>query len=438
MVFSWLWRLSLLLLPWQIRWFSGASLAGWPWEQGTWSIVLSMLFMLGTVIWVFVFCRPEWNEVKRNVVEGSSVSRRSLRFASTSVEMKLGILVFLVLSSFVVSWGNILALRAICFWWFSVLLLVGFIWSLVKMKVQKTDVLWMFFWSLIPHALLGIWQYADQFVFGSKWLGMAVQDPRMLGVSVVEHGEFRLLRAYGGFPHPNIFGGWLAVGLLNVLALSRDVYKKNQALILVFGSVLMSIAFILSYSRSAWIAFVIGLVMYLGRSFWKKQALTQFFWLVLFAIVLSGAIVSGSQWSHIASRFQTETRLEQKSVSERVTNLKDAGQLFLRRPWFGYGPNAEMLSLVTTEKAEAPLQPPHNIFVLFILDFGLIGSLVVVWLVFRLRKLFANGSFFSWFVACVALGLFDHYLWSHWAGRCLFMLVCLFCFLPRTQMPEED
>ena len=48
-MFELLWRLSILTLPFQTRWFHDASLAGWPWEQGRWSVYVSWGLMLGTV-----------------------------------------------------------------------------------------------------------------------------------------------------------------------------------------------------------------------------------------------------------------------------------------------------------------------------------------------------------------------------------------------------
>jgi hypothetical protein len=420
-IFTWLWRVALLLLPWQIRWFVGVELAGWPWEQGALSVYASLIPLIGTVLWAHFVCEP-----KQDFLNARHLKIEWMFFS------------FLFFVSLFVSRWNVLALRAICFWWFSFFVFYFFGRSLVLMKVEKKEVMWMFFWSLIPHAFLGLWQYADQFIHGSKWLGMASQDPRSLGVSVVEHGEYRLLRSYGGFSHPNIFGGWLAIGLLIAFVLSHVVQKKSHVIVLALGSALMMMALVLSYSRSAWIAFVVGLLFLIGMLVWQKRITSQFFWVVLCSIFIAGSIVTFSQWPHITSRFQAETRLERKSVSERVTNLNDAWQLFMRQPWFGYGPNAEMLGLSGLEKTEAPLQPPHTIFVLVVLDFGLIGLTCLLWLIFRVRSVFQDRSVLFLFIVCGVLGLFDHYLWSHWAGRSLFMMVCLFCVLPQIQMPEED
>src|SRR5690349_8627644 len=48
---EWSWRLALLALPWQTRWFSeGPMLGGLPWEQGRWAFYLSWIPLGLTVL----------------------------------------------------------------------------------------------------------------------------------------------------------------------------------------------------------------------------------------------------------------------------------------------------------------------------------------------------------------------------------------------------
>ena len=58
-IFTWLWRVALLLLPWQIRWFVGVELVGWPWEQGALSVYASLIPLIGTVLWAHFVCGPK-------------------------------------------------------------------------------------------------------------------------------------------------------------------------------------------------------------------------------------------------------------------------------------------------------------------------------------------------------------------------------------------
>jgi hypothetical protein len=48
---EWSWRLAILALPWQTRWFAeGPALGGLPWEQGRWAFYLSYIPLGITVL----------------------------------------------------------------------------------------------------------------------------------------------------------------------------------------------------------------------------------------------------------------------------------------------------------------------------------------------------------------------------------------------------
>lgn len=412
--FTWSWRITLFLLPWQTRWFSEAMLYGWSWEEGRWRIYVSWLLIL-----VVLFLGKPWKFFQTRYFSG--------KFFPLSL--------FLFLASLVATRGNLGALQAVSFWWIQVILLAGFIFTLCVHSVSQREVMRWFVYSLIPQAGLGLVQYAMQFVFGASWLGMAMQDPRQLGVSVLEFGPFRLLRAYGGFPHPNIFAGWLGVGLLTSFFLAWESMKKREAFLFILLSALFSIALLVTYSRSAWIAFVLSL--FCGVFFlWKKDKVwSQFGLIALFAMCLSSSILMYSEREFVFSRFTAQGRLEQKSVQERKTGYGEAWKLFLRRPFLGYGPNADLIAASSEVKTKAPVQPVHNVFVLALIDLGIVGILVLGFFVWSARWLFVRGLSFVIFL--VLVGLFDHYLWSYWSGQVLFGLVILFFLLPQRQMPEE-
>ncbi|MDO8599569.1 MAG: hypothetical protein Q7S02_05665, partial [bacterium] len=68
--------------------------------------------------------------------------------------------------------------------------------------------------AMLGHVALGFWQFATGHGFASTLLGTAAHDAFVRGDSVLETLDGRGLRAYGGFPHPNVFG----VALLAALA----------------------------------------------------------------------------------------------------------------------------------------------------------------------------------------------------------------------------
>jgi hypothetical protein len=436
--------LSILALPWQTRWFHDASLAGWPWEQGRWSIYVSWGLIVATVV-VGYFCR------RGGVSPPSVPADRTGRGNRAPISVLIAIAILLSVSAISV-FRDTRILSAVSEWWIQMFILGCFSWTLYRARISRQSLAVWFVISLVPHVVLGVWQYAVQTVIGSKWLGIAEQLPKLPGVSVVEFGEFRFLRAYGGFPHPNIFGGWLAVGLIVCLWLSTQAESKKAALSAALASAALSVALLLTYSRSAWIATVVGIVVLVGARFPRpvrstdmpegrhaggrgNPAPTQFLYVAIAASILTVGSVGYSQRAVVFARSDVSARLEAKSIDAREQSLRNGADIFIHHPLIGTGPNAELISLVPAKgKALAPLEPPHDLFLLALDDVGIIGFAALAYLVwlclFALRKRHRLGQAFPFLAAIFILALFDHYLWSTWSGQCLLAFVLVFAFAP--------
>jgi len=83
---------------------------------------------------------------------------------------------------------------------------------LIDERTSIRQVLTIFLAGLTVSILVGWFQVLSGSSPDSSLLGIAAKDVATLGVAVVESGDERLMRAYGTFPHPNIFGGYLAIG----------------------------------------------------------------------------------------------------------------------------------------------------------------------------------------------------------------------------------
>lgn len=298
-------------------------------------------------------------------------------------------------------------------WLTQVVLLAFFAWSLKRLQISGHDLLTWFVWSMVPHALLAIWQYATQFVAGTKWLGIATQDPASLGVSVVEVNGRRILRAYGGMPHPNLMGGWLAFGIVATTQL------RHKKLFMAHCS-LFIVALILTFSRSAWLAALAGLVAVFVVS--RKQ-IPKYLPLVIMLVAGCTAFVVRDV---MLVRASPEARLEQKSVSERSASMSAAWSLVPREWWLGQGQNT---AIYVMDKAGKGMVPPHFIPLLILLETGIVGSLGVLLLLWRWIRTVGAGAFVPIAVAAPLI-VFDHYLWSLWAGQALLMWLAL---LPLTK-----
>lgn len=62
------WRVTILALPWQTRWFLDAQLAGWPWEQGRVSFYLSWIPLLLTIGLGIALLSPAQRRISKKVL----------------------------------------------------------------------------------------------------------------------------------------------------------------------------------------------------------------------------------------------------------------------------------------------------------------------------------------------------------------------------------
>ena len=135
--------------------------------------------------------------------------------------------------------------------------------------LNRIRIIYTFLISIFFQSVLGIYQFLSQKSLVSKYLGLANHDPQVFGTSVIETASGRWLRAYGGLDHPNILGGVLVIALLLsafLLARKRIINSQIQmgGVLLLFCSYFFSLAALFfTFSRTAWLAFMIGFVVLL-------------------------------------------------------------------------------------------------------------------------------------------------------------------------------
>ncbi len=320
-------------------------------------------------------------------------------------------------------------------WWIEILLLLFFVGALRSLRVERKEFVFWVVLSIVPHACLGVWQYAQQIVEGTKWFGISIQHPLTAGVSVLVSSGQRVLRAYGGFPHPNIFGGWLAVGLMMSVWLIDQTSSRVRRWTLFVCSTLFSVSLVLTFSRSAWIACFVSLAIFaffLLRQSWKERRWRLGLTALLCVSVVMGMMVF-QQRSLIFTRFDTGAPSEVRSVSERKQAFQDGLRLFKQHPLVGVGPGATAYALGTQTI-------PHNVPLLMLDEMGLVGSAGLLLVIFVVTGIVGAGSSrpsgmskggmtSPLLAALIVLSLFDHYLWSLWSGHSLVALAILFFML---------
>jgi len=407
-----------ILLSLQTRYFIiSGDLNDSYWEYGTFSIYVFDIFLLFSLVLVSV------NKFRDGIGRFSIANHW---WSIAAFELVVFISVFFASSKALASFG---------YW--RLLLGIGLFFIITEGKYKVK----YFYISLIIGAifqsLIGIFQFFWQTNFSSKWFGIALHEVGELGTSVVEvFGSGRWLRAYGGLDHPNIFGVYLAIVLLLLItiALKYNFYiNKNKCyyIFLILSLTILTLGVLCSFSRSAWVALIAGLIVmsvfakFVGSLRTNKVLLK----IIVLIFLFSGLFVS-LNYELVATRFKADTRLEQKSNKERIDSYNKSYSIYSKNYFWGVGLNNYTLaySALYPGKKAWFYQPVHNTYVLILTEIGFIGILAFFIMILTIISVggirgFKNNIMTSLLVAVFVAFLFDHWWWSSHFGLIFLFLI---------------
>ncbi len=396
----------LFLLPWQTRLILNQGKLEW----GRYSLyTIDIIFILLLVL----FCLNLYKK-------GKSINniKKSLLLKKTSFL----ILFFLIISFLSIFWAKKLELAF--YWWLRIFQGIILFFLLQKIKFDFIKAGFSLVFAGLIQSFLGIYQFINQKVFASKWLGIASQDPSKNGVSVVETVDGRLLRVYGSLPHPNILAGFLVFLIFLSFVLYFLIKKNWQKYFLLGVTGLMTLTLFLTYSRSAFVSLFFTFILsclslfkrnlnYLRLSFFKFFSLVVIIILVFFIFSFKDLMI----------RIKIKGRLEEKSINERILNFYRAIKIVKENFLFGIGIGNYTFALFEKypDLAWWNYQPVANIYLLILAEIGVIGLISFLLILFSsLFKSNLVGSIF--FIPLLIIGLFDHWLFSLPFGILLFWL----------------
>lgn len=490
-IIEYLFYMFVFLLPWQTVFLvREIFVGGEKWEYGTIGLYLSdvVLMCLLLLVGVSKLNRITQNsklkdltlwEITQRVKNHNSKIKTFLSFKIPSHGLRVTSYA-LVLWTFVsVFWApdEFLAI----YFSFKMLLGVGLFFAIREIKFDWKKLMFVLILGALIQAGLGTWQYLAQDTFSSKWLGMSEYDASKGGVSVLENESGRWLRAYGGMPHPNMLGGYLALIILIIIKInfqdtrskiqiiSNNQFSKRKEVIffalMIVVSCLLVAGLLFSFSRSAWVALVAGLIInvsffqkcsgviswqkllnlrymrilsFLRKAQFLKKALSledffkketfiirckkfEFIVLMMAFIVL----IIGINHENFFSRFDATQRLEQKSVSDRVSYFSQASEIISENSLLGVGVGNYTLEVMKNDELKRGVweyQPVHNVFLLVFAELGLVGfvlfGLALISIIAR-----ANSGHYPIFAALFVFAMLDHWLWTSHFGLLFFWLV---------------
>ena len=285
----------------------------------------------------------------------------------------------------------------------------------------------------ILQALVAIPQFILQHSIGLQVLGEYMLDPNWAGVSIVLTGSRRILRAYGLSDHPNILGGCLAFGLILLLAAWLHGNWKVRLMILI-PFLPMSLALLLTYSRSAWLAFLAGAALLVGMEVITRRghSLTSLIGLAL-AVGLTLVPFIAANLSTLGIRLDANQSFmkipaEEQSIGERVLLIESADHIFADHALTGVGLGASPTALKNAyPDFPVDYQPPHLTLLDAALETGIFGAmfysllLILPWIVLlRHRDWLIQpqvAAAAALLLAVTVVGLFDYYTWLLVPGR---------------------
>ncbi len=301
--------------------------------------------------------------------------------------------------------------------------------------------------SGVVSSIIAILQYLKQQTLGLTMLGEPLVLPILPNVAkiVLDNGNV-IMRAYGTFPHPNVLAGFLLANLVFATALIIYIvanYGLNKpkyrllTILVSFGVILQIFAFVFTFSRTAWIALVIALILFcilLRRQITEalKKTHESRFYHIIAIVLLAIIFVIISQWPQITSRAVIADQNGDKAVSNRAFYNQVSLEIIKKHPIFGigYGNFASQMQKYTSQKIEWwQYQPTHNIYLLIWAETGIftllsfLALIIVISYQLTVNKSLFNLASFSILVAFLFIALFDHYLFTIQQGQLLFWLI---------------
>lgn len=294
--------------------------------------------------------------------------------------------------------------------------------TIIKPSFYKT----VLFLSLpvVYSSLIVLLQFISQRSLGGYfwYLGERSFYASTPGIAAVSFQGRLLLRPYATFPHPNVFGGFLAI----VLPLMIFYLFKGQLQIIKDKKYFMAAVFcgipalILSFSRSAWIVFAAGLAAVLLVAFKKirwpqaKSAAVLFSLFFLLSLTLPFMVKSRNQ-----------------SLGERRELLQSFWHNFRDSPLTGAGLNNSILLQFKGTRVRDGLflmQPVHNIYLFTAGELGIVGFAGFIALLYFLYLKFRRQPSYRFIPFCLILllGFFDHYPLTLQQGQLLFVIFSAF------------
>jgi len=265
--------------------------------------------------------------------------------------------------------------------------------------------------SVFFSGIIAILQVMQGRTLGLWFLGERTFSLDTISIATFDWYGQVFLRAYATFPHPNVLAAFflISIGLIIWLHEQKVRLKHVEFEWLLF--IVGSLGILLTFSRVALVffGFVFG---YLLKNRIKLFGL-------IFLLFLPFLYV----------RFNSAFNFDQLSFIRREELAIQSLEMIEKSPILGVGLNnfIQELAYATPVSGEIRfMQPVHNIFLLNLVETGIVGSvgfcLLLLVPIYKLIKKQSKLVLFLW-ISILGLGFFDHYFLTIAQGQRLLFLV---------------
>lgn len=290
--------------------------------------VLEIMIYALFIIWLFKFFK--FNEFKKLII-----THWSLFFAIVLILIGVSIATIL-------SWDLKISAGIWKAWFIDPLLFFIVLISVIKKPKQIKKIFWAFILSAL---IIGI-----------------------ISLVYLIQGDLDGLNRLGAFyDSPNYLSMYLAPALILSLGLSPLTKRKSKKTLLIISTLLFIICLFFTKSLGAWLGIIAVACFVLCIYLWKKNKKLLFWIIILSALLIIfvlGYLKLNSEFGKI-------------SINARLIIWQRALQVIKNYPFIGIGPGTFQDYFPPYPSWGVP--QPHNIYLAFLLQTGLIGFIGFIW-----------------------------------------------------------
>lgn len=288
------------------------------------------------------------------------------------------------------------------FWFLRLIIYFVFVYLLRFLHYPLSKVFLPLLLGVSLQIFLAIFQFTHQSSLDGFWYYLGERHFSLSTPQIAKFNFFGhlLLRPYATFSHPNAFAGFLFLVLLLTRQITISFSKAIQAILI--------ISILLTGSKAV---LIVTILLYLNSPLFFNLFLS---FLLTFLLPLL---------PHITSTLHTSLPY---TLSSRLTFLQHTTSLLIHYPIFGVGYGNYLVGLTnilpTNQLLPSLLQPVHNLPLLLISEFGLVGLFPLI-TVYRYKfKNFPSKNLVVLSLLLV-LSVFDHYFYTLPQTKLLLLIV---------------